>query len=79
MAIITSNSGHTRPDVGRPAEQAKQKLIEQRGALDVARVQTEAHGRDVGGDQAQVAPAWNETVLLGAQDEPVVERGNGGQ
>lgn len=41
-------------------EQAKQNLVGQRGALDLAGAQ-------------------NETVLLGARDEPVVERGDGGQ
>lgn len=67
------------PLTGARQKQAKQNLVGQRGALDVARAQAEAHGRGVGGDQAQAAPARNETVLLGARDESVVERGNGGQ
>jgi hypothetical protein len=28
--------------------------------------------------EASAAPARNETVLLGARDEPIVEQGNGG-
>jgi hypothetical protein len=46
-------------------------------ARDVTGAAPETQGRGVGGDQSPAAPSWNETIGVGALDEPVVERRNG--
>lgn len=61
----------SRSQLGARQKQAKQNLVGQRGALDVARAQAEAHARGVGDDQAQAAPARNETVLLGKRGSKI--------
>lgn len=60
-------------------KQAKEDLVGQRGALDVAGAQTEAHRASVGGDQAQTVPTRHKAIVLGALNHPVVEQRDGRQ
>jgi len=60
-------------------EQAKEDLVGQRGALDVAGAQTETHRGGIGGNQAQAVPTRHKAVVLCALDQPVVEQRDGGQ
>ncbi len=78
-ALLDAVQRGRQHQLGAGQEQAEENLVGQRGAREATGAQAETHGRGVGGDQAQSAPARHEPVLLGALDEPIVERRDSGQ
>lgn len=78
-ALVDAMQRRRQHQLGAGQEQAEQNLVRQRSVRESAGTQAKTQRRGIGRHQTQAAPARHEAMLFCAGDEPVVERGNGGQ